>query len=154
MSDDDLLTNIARPNTSATLTIRIIKSFIFRTERNLVLHDINLATTTVAQLKEIAKQSMFDYIQFFGIMTAHMIVRCGHSTRLETVPKCCSRFILLECLFRSLDINEFCWADTLKLYTKAHGAKVFFLWIRVVTFHGYYFRHLISSLISIMTTGY
>ena len=59
MSDDlDALTNVARPNTSATLTIRIIKSFIFRTERSLVLHDVNLVTTTVAQLKEIAKQSM------------------------------------------------------------------------------------------------
>ena len=58
ISDDPALTNVARPNTSATLTIRIIKSFIFRTERSLVLHDVNLVTTTVAQLKEIAKQGM------------------------------------------------------------------------------------------------
>ena len=61
---DDILTNVARPNTSATLTIRIIKSFTFRTERSLVLHDVNLVTMTVAQLKEIAKQSMFDTLQF------------------------------------------------------------------------------------------
>jgi len=60
---DDVLSNVARPNTSATLTIRIIKSFIFRTERSLVLHDVNLVTMTVIQLKEIAKQSMFDTIQ-------------------------------------------------------------------------------------------
>ena len=60
---DDVLTNVARPNTSATLTIRIIKSFTFRTERSLVLHDVNLVTMTVVQLKEIAKQSMFDTIQ-------------------------------------------------------------------------------------------
>lgn len=59
----DLLANVARPNTSATLTIRIIKSFIFRTERSLILHDVNLVTMTVAHLKEIAKQSMFAPIQ-------------------------------------------------------------------------------------------
>ena len=60
---DDVLTNVARPNTSATLTIRIIKSFTFRTERSLVLHNINLVTMTIVQLKEIAKQSMLDTIQ-------------------------------------------------------------------------------------------
>jgi hypothetical protein len=63
MSESDVLTSVARPNTSATLTIRIIKSFTFRTERSLVLHDVNLVTMTVVQLKEIAKQSMFDIIQ-------------------------------------------------------------------------------------------
>ena len=89
---DDVLTNVARPNTSATLTIRIIKSFRFRTERSLVLHDVNLVTTTVVQLKEIAKQSMFDTVQS---LESHTIVRCGHSTRLETIPKCCPRFISL-----------------------------------------------------------
>jgi hypothetical protein len=91
---DDVPTNVARPNTSATLTIRIIKSFIFRTERSLVLHNVNLMTTTVAQLKEIAKQSMLNAA--LEIITIHvLIVRYHHSTRLETVPKCCSRFILL-----------------------------------------------------------
>lgn len=42
----------------ATLTVRIIKSFRFRTERSLVVHHINLDVTTVAQLKELAKQGM------------------------------------------------------------------------------------------------
>lgn len=49
-------TNLARPKTSATLTVRVIKSFEFRTEKSLVLHDVNLETTTVGQLKEIARQ--------------------------------------------------------------------------------------------------
>jgi hypothetical protein len=49
-------TNLARPKTSATLTVRIIKSFEFRTEKSLVLHMINLETTTVGQMKEIARQ--------------------------------------------------------------------------------------------------
>ena len=60
---DEVLANVARPNTSATLTIRVIKSFKFRTERSLVIHDVNLVTMTVVQLKDIAKQSMFDSIQ-------------------------------------------------------------------------------------------
>lgn len=58
MSSDfsEVHTNEALPKTSATLTLRIIKSFEFRTERSLVLHNINLETTTVAQLKDIARQ--------------------------------------------------------------------------------------------------
>jgi len=81
----DALANVARPNTFATLTIRIIKSFTFRTERSLVLHDVNLVTTTVVQLKEIAKQNV--------------------ATQPGWKP------------YRNVDL------DTLKLYTKAHGAK-------------------------------
>jgi len=52
---DDTLTNLARPKTSAIITVRVIKSFEFRTERSLVLRDINLETTTVGDLKEIAR---------------------------------------------------------------------------------------------------
>lgn len=52
----DVLTNVAQPRTAATLTLRIIKSFEFRTERSLVLHNINLERTNVGQLKEIARQ--------------------------------------------------------------------------------------------------
>jgi len=51
-----LTTNLTRPKTSATLTVRVIKSFEYRTEKSLVLHNINLETTTVGQLKEIARQ--------------------------------------------------------------------------------------------------
>lgn len=52
----DVLTNEAKPKTSATLTLRIIKSFEYRTERSLVLHNVNLETTTVADLKTIARE--------------------------------------------------------------------------------------------------
>ena len=61
MSSDgisDIPTNLALPKTDATLTIRVIKSFEYRTEKSLVLHNINLETTTVAELKEIARQGM------------------------------------------------------------------------------------------------
>src|ERR1700735_3923976 len=52
----DVLTNVALPTTSATLTLRIIKSFEYRTERSLVLHGLNLETTTAGELKNIARQ--------------------------------------------------------------------------------------------------
>ncbi len=50
------LTNIARPPTDATLTVRIIKSLRFRTEKSLVLHKVDLTSTTVGQLKSAATQ--------------------------------------------------------------------------------------------------
>ncbi|KAF4614966.1 hypothetical protein D9613_002813 [Agrocybe pediades] len=54
----DILSSQARPQEDATITVRIIKSFKFRTERSLVLHHLNLKTTTVAQLKELAKSAI------------------------------------------------------------------------------------------------
>jgi len=82
---DDTLTNLSRPKTSAILTVRVIKSFEFRTERSLVLRDINLETTTVGNLKEIARNLI--------------------QTQPGWKP------------YRPVNL------DTLKLYTKAHGAK-------------------------------
>ncbi|KAF5370668.1 hypothetical protein D9758_001812 [Tetrapyrgos nigripes] len=78
-------TNEALPKTSATITIRIIKSFQYRTERSLVLHNLNLETTTVGQLKDIARQAV--------------------QTQPGWKP------------YRNVTL------DTLKLYSKAHGAK-------------------------------
>jgi hypothetical protein len=52
----DILTNLNKPKTDATLTLRIIKSFEFRTERSLVLHSVDLETTTVGTLKAMAQQ--------------------------------------------------------------------------------------------------
>ncbi|KAF8197365.1 hypothetical protein BJ912DRAFT_953223 [Pholiota molesta] len=78
-------TDCARPLTSATLTVRVIKSLSYRTEKSLVLHNVDLTTTTVAQLKDIARQAV--------------------ATQPGWKP------------YRS------CQLDTLKLYTKAHGAK-------------------------------
>lgn len=55
----DVLTNLALPKSNATLTLRIIKSFEFRTEKSLVLHGVNLETTTVGQLKDRARQGAY-----------------------------------------------------------------------------------------------
>ncbi|KAI0029322.1 hypothetical protein K488DRAFT_88859 [Vararia minispora EC-137] len=92
---DDTPTNLAKPKTSATLTLRVIKSFEFRTERHLVLHDVNLVTTTVGQLKEMARQAIqtqpgwkpyrnatFDtlklYTQAHGAKTTNLIINLDH----------------------------------------------------------------------------
>jgi hypothetical protein len=86
MSDfSSVLTNIALPKTCATLTLRVIKSFEFRTERSLVLHNVNLETTTVGDLKNTARQAI--------------------RTQPGWKP------------YRDVVL------DTLKFYSKAHGAK-------------------------------
>ncbi|KAG8904326.1 hypothetical protein FRB99_001911 [Tulasnella sp. 403] len=54
---DNTSTNLAKPPTAATLTIRVIKSFEFRTEKSLVLHDLNLETTACGELKDKVAQS-------------------------------------------------------------------------------------------------
>lgn len=54
----DVLTNLALPKTSATLTLRIIKSFEYRTEKSLVLHNVNLETTTIGELKNLAREGI------------------------------------------------------------------------------------------------
>ncbi|KAF8479031.1 hypothetical protein DFH94DRAFT_37013 [Russula ochroleuca] len=92
---DDTLTNLARPRTAAIITVRVIKSFEFRTERSLVLRDINLETTTVGGLKEIARNVIqtqpgwkpyrsahFDtlklYVQAHGAKTTNLIINLDH----------------------------------------------------------------------------
>ncbi|KAF9574186.1 hypothetical protein EC968_007281 [Mortierella alpina] len=81
----DPLSNTLAPSTAATLTIRVIKSFEYRTSKNLVLHNINLLTTTVGDL--------------FGLIIQ----------QIKTTPG-----------WKPYQNVTF---DTLKLYTKAHGAK-------------------------------
>ena len=42
----------------ATLTVRIIKSFAYRTEKNMILHHIPLDSTTVGDLKQMIREKM------------------------------------------------------------------------------------------------
>jgi len=79
------LTSDAKPRTSATLTVRVIKSFTYRTEKSLVIHDLDLTTTTVGQLKERVRQA------------------------IQTTP--------------GWKPYKNATLDTMKMYTKAHGAK-------------------------------
>jgi hypothetical protein len=63
-TETPVLVNETVPRTQATLTIRIVKSFTFRTEKHLILHNINCETTTVGQLKELAKQGTY-YLKIY-----------------------------------------------------------------------------------------
>lgn len=49
---EDPTTNLLHPPTDATLTVRVIKSFTYRTERSVVLHHVDLTATTVGELKQ------------------------------------------------------------------------------------------------------
>lgn len=84
---DNKETNVARPLTDAVITVRIIKSFEYRSMKAYVIKSIDLTTTTIAQLEE----------------------QC----RKEVVSNSAFR------AFRSYADK----LDTLKLYTRAHGAK-------------------------------
>ncbi|KAI8375643.1 hypothetical protein EDC96DRAFT_496016 [Choanephora cucurbitarum] len=56
MSED--LTNLAKPSSDATLTIRCIKNFEYRTCKNLVLQHVNLETSTVGDLKKMVLEKI------------------------------------------------------------------------------------------------
>ncbi|GAA6011909.1 hypothetical protein JCM11491_000099 [Sporobolomyces phaffii] len=81
----DALTNTLRPLTDCFLTVRIIKSFEYRTTKNLLLPHVDVTTMTVGQLKDTCREQIKTASGFKPFRT--------------------------------------CQLDTLKLYTKAHGAK-------------------------------
>lgn len=56
------ITSSAQNTLSVTITLRIIKSFEFRTEKSLILHDVNLGLT-VKELKDQAYNSKFNKLQ-------------------------------------------------------------------------------------------
>lgn len=59
MSEVEDLTNLTKPSSDATLTIRCIKNFEYRTCKNLVLQHVNLETCTVGDLKKIVMESTY-----------------------------------------------------------------------------------------------
>ncbi|KAI0253885.1 hypothetical protein BJV78DRAFT_1190051 [Lactifluus subvellereus] len=111
---DDTLTNLARPKTSVIVTVRVIKSFEFRTERSLVLRDVNLETTSVSDLKTLVRNAIqtqpgwkpyrsahFDtlklYTQAHGAKTTNLIINLDHDEWIlsdDTKP-------LAECAFEN-----------------------------------------------------
>ncbi|VVT46197.1 uncharacterized protein SAPINGB_P001094 [Magnusiomyces paraingens] len=93
--DEEPLTSTLRPDTLAIITVRIIKSFPYRTEKNHVFHDIDLTKTTAQQLLErvkdlIAKQGAFRayrnvnldtvkiYTHAHGSKTMNLIINFDH----------------------------------------------------------------------------
>ncbi|GAA5964792.1 hypothetical protein JCM21900_003999 [Sporobolomyces salmonicolor] len=81
----DALTNTLRPLTDIFVTVRIIKSFEFRTTKNLLLPHVDATSMTVGALKDFVREQIKAAPGFKPFRT--------------------------------------CQLDTLKLYTKAHGAK-------------------------------
>lgn len=59
MSEVEDLTNLAKPSSDATLTIRCIKNFEYRTCKNLVLQHVNLETCTAGELKKVVMDSKY-----------------------------------------------------------------------------------------------
>lgn len=132
---DDTLTNLARPRTSAIITVRVIKSFEFRTERSLVLRDIDLDTTTVGDLKEIARNGQFSVRlneSYHPFPNPNLLISIAIQTQPGWKPYRSAHFgpSIPLCHCHSLDwytdtaFYPVSLIDTLKLYTQAHGAKV------------------------------
>ena len=94
----NVLTNVALPTTSATLTLRIIKSFEYRTEKSLVLHGVNLESTTAGELKDIARQGILILLSRISRIMYGVWLECScpDSTGMETLSKCCIRSVLHE----------------------------------------------------------
>lgn len=57
---DDTPTNLAKPLTNATITIRVVKSFEYRVAKALVLHNVDLEHTTVGELRQRIRESACD----------------------------------------------------------------------------------------------
>lgn len=80
----DALTNELRPLTDVFLTVRIIKSFTYRTTKNLLLPHIDATTMTVGQLKDLCRERECQYI-FDGRACANRD-SCPRNAEVKTSP--------------------------------------------------------------------
>lgn len=55
---EEPLTSNVRPATDALITVRIIKSFLYRNVKNHIVHSINLKETTASQLLDLVKSAI------------------------------------------------------------------------------------------------
>ncbi|KAI8890234.1 hypothetical protein K501DRAFT_169212 [Backusella circina FSU 941] len=82
MSSEDL-TNLAKPSSDATLTIRCIKNFEYRTCKNLVLQHVNLETSTVGDLKKLVLENALKiYTVAHGHKTMNLIINIEDDEKL------------------------------------------------------------------------
>lgn len=84
------LTSTVRPPTMAIITVRIIKSFPYRTVKNHIFKDLDLTTTTVGELiamvKElIASQSAFRAYRTVDLDTLKIYTRAHGSKTMNLV---------------------------------------------------------------------
>ncbi|KAI9811680.1 MAG: hypothetical protein M1832_000714 [Thelocarpon impressellum] len=90
---------MASPGSNATLTVRVVKSFAYRTSKNVVLHDVDLGETSVEALKsrvaaemaskpgwkayrDVKLDSMKLYSQPQGTKTMNLIINLDSDDRL------------------------------------------------------------------------
>lgn len=76
-------TNHARPLTDAVITVRVIKSFAYRSMKALVLRGIDLTSMTVEELKERCKEEVGKQPAFKAFRSAKD--RLGESELLTTL---------------------------------------------------------------------
>lgn len=79
-SPHELLASERKPVTDATLTIRVVKSFEYRTMKPLVLKDLDLTTLTVGELLEKCKAGQSSSLSMV------LIDRKAHSRPLFRQP--------------------------------------------------------------------
>jgi hypothetical protein len=65
------------PQTDATLTIRIIKSFEFRTQKSMVIKGVNLMEETVGGLMQRVRDCMSSSLIFFAFPSTSQLRRIG-----------------------------------------------------------------------------
>lgn len=121
----DPTTNTLRSANDATLTIRVIKSFTYRTVKPLVLHHLDLTSLTIGELKEMVRQglsSTFAGQPGRGSWCWRFICRGKDETGMESLQNCYIRYVLRSISQRLSLMTPA--IDTLKLYTVAHGHKV------------------------------
>lgn len=64
---DEPLTSTVRPQSMAILTIRIIKSFPYRSIKNQILKNVDLTTTTPVQLLEQIKTCRYKMVGLMNL---------------------------------------------------------------------------------------
>ncbi|KAI7899773.1 uncharacterized protein BX663DRAFT_532713 [Cokeromyces recurvatus] len=83
MAEVEDLTNLAKPTSDATLTIRCIKNFEYRTCKNLVLQHVNLETSTVGDLKKLVLENTLKvYTVAHGHKTMNLIINIEDDDKL------------------------------------------------------------------------
>nr|XP_031859894.1 uncharacterized protein CI109_004743 [Kwoniella shandongensis]KAA5526966.1 hypothetical protein CI109_004743 [Kwoniella shandongensis] len=79
VSEHEPLATELHPISDATITVRVIKSFEFRTQKSLVLQHLDLRSLTVGQLMERVRQdTMKLYTVAHGSKTSNLIINLNH----------------------------------------------------------------------------
>jgi hypothetical protein len=102
---------------ATTLTVRLVRSFEYRTFKNLVLHNVSLSMTV---------RELMDAVQQSALLSRWR--RLTNRKGIQTEPGCkvykTNNFGRLN---KEGRVSDYFGLDTMKLFMKAHGSKVRFL---------------------------